>query len=160
MIIIILSILALIVCTVFTIKLFRKSKLPFRTMDEQKELLEKDKKEYLKTDVKENASIAVALFNIILALFVLVSIILAVARNVPAYRDDIIEEKALIIYKIEHGEYETDADMVEDIGKFNDTVATHRKCLDNPWVNWYYSRHYKTIEPINYTIDIDGVVYR
>ena len=156
-IIIILSVLLLIACTIFSARLLWKEKPLFRTAQEQKETFENDKKEYIKNDFKENATIAIFLANIVLALFVLVSGVVAVTRNIPSYRDTILEDKALIIYKIENGEYESDVEMLEAISEFNAQLNRHCENLDNYWINWYYSRHYATVEPINYRIDIPGV---
>lgn len=80
--------------------------------------------------------------------------------HLPAEKDTILSEKSLIIYKAQTGEYEDNGDMVRAIDDFNDDLIKKKKALENPWINWYVSRHYKDIEPINYTIDLEGVEYK
>ena len=121
-------------------------------------------KEEIKQDKRNERAEKFAMINLV-PLFILLFVILisgffVVHDNLPAYRDTILKEKALIIYKIENNEYESNSEMISAIDDFNNDVIEARKYLENPWISWYRSRHYKTINPIEYTIDVNGVTYK
>ena len=117
----------------------------------------KQKKKY---DRAENTSFVLLIPTLILLFVVIFSSIFVIRDNLPAHRDKILKEKALIIYKIENDEYESNSEMISAIDDFNDEVIKSQKALENPWISWFYSRHYKTINPIEYSIDVNGVTYQ
>ena len=128
----------------------------------------KAEEEMTKEETKQNKRINraedIIIFNIlpiiILIVAILVSGIIIGRNNLPGYRDEILKEKALIIYKIENNEYESNSIMISAVDDFNNKVEDARKGLNNPWINWYKSRHYKDINQIEYEINVDGITYK
>ena len=126
----------------------------------EEEMTKEELKQHKRTDRAEGLILFNILPLIILFVIIGVSSVFVIRDNLPAYRDEILKEKSLIIYKIENGEYDSNSEMISAVDDFNEKVEDARKGLDNPWVSWYHSRHYRDINPIEYEINVDGVTYK
>ena len=114
---------------------------------------------YKLSDKKEEKTgwFVISLFvAIILTVVSICSSIVPLLINSQFNKEDILSEKALIIYKINNNEYENDIDMIEDISKFNKSLIKAKKNRQNKWISWYISKHYETIEPIEYNIEFNS----
>lgn len=129
------------------------------TNQEVEQLPEEEKKKYKKWESLQEWELRLLIPLFLLALIFGLSTV-GFMHHLPAERDKILAEKSLIIYKAQNGEYKDNGDMISAIDEFNDDVASKKKALENPWINWFVSRHYKDIDPINYTIDLEGVEYK
>ena len=127
--------------------------------EEINKLTEDEKIKYQKWEGLEGWNLKLLVPTILFGLIFVLSIA-NFANHLPGERDRILSEKSLIIYKVQNGEYEDNGDMIAAIDEFNDDLKRKQKALENPWVNWYVSRHYKDVEPINYTIDLEGIEYK
>lgn len=155
MILTILSILLLVALGLFIYFSLKKDTLPILSEKEIDKLPKEEKKKYKKENIKNVSFVVAVLVFFVMLFFVAINTYTSIWINLPRYRDEILKEKSLIIYKIEHNEYETDVEMITEINEFNEDVEKAKKRLKNPWINWYTSRHYKDIDAINYTIDFE-----
>ena len=129
------------------------------TQDEVNALSPEEQKKYRKWEKIERRALTLLVPVFLLSLAVVLTTV-SFMHHLPAEKDKILSEKSLIIYKAQTGEYEDNGDMVRAIDDFNDDLEKKKKALESPWTNWFVSRHYKDIEPINYTIDLEGVEYK
>lgn len=127
--------------------------------EEIEKLDEQQKSTYKKWERRESFALKMLAPTLILGLVFVLSTV-GFTQHLPGHKDELLAEKSLIIYKAQNGEFEDNGDMVKAIDDFNDNLESKKKALESPWTNWYVSRHYKNIEPINYTIDLEGVEYK
>ena len=127
--------------------------------EEINKLTEDEKIKYQKWEGLEGWNLKLLVPTVLFGLLFVLSIA-NFTNHLPGERDRILSEKSLIIYKAQNGEYEDNGDMITAIDEFNDDLKRKQKAIENPWVNWYVSRHYKDVEPINYTIDLEGIEYK
>lgn len=127
--------------------------------EEVEKLDEQQKSTYKKWEKREGFALKMLVPTFLLGLIVVLSTV-GFTQHLPGHKDELLAEKSLIIYKAQNGEFEDNGDMIRAIDDFNDDLASKKKALESPWTNWYVSRHYKDIEPINYTIDLEDIEYK
>lgn len=127
--------------------------------EEVEKLDEQQKATYKKWKKREAFALKMLVPTFLFGLIVILSTV-GFRQHLPGYKDELLAEKSLIIYKAQNGEFEDNGDMIKAIDDFNDDLKSKKKALESPWINWYVSRHYKDIKPINYTIDLEDIEYK
>ena len=94
--------------------------------------------------------LVIAVIGFIVAIIMLVAIIVA-NTNVDAYVAENQMRYEMLVYQYENDIYDNDndlgkRDLMEDIQKWNEDLAYHRKAQDDFWVGIFYPNVYDQFE--------------